>query len=163
MIGNRQELVLESSLENLREVEKFVEDLSDYYNLNNNYFGTILLSLTEAFKNAVIHRNASDPKKSVIITCDPIPSGLSFSVQDQGRGFDFSSIPDPTDFDEKENPKSGLYLIKKLSDDILFLDGGSLLKIRFQIASINFELSLERAKMLNQYFHATNKKTQNSN
>jgi serine/threonine-protein kinase RsbW len=162
MIDQRQELILESRLESLHEIEHFVEEIGDYYNINNTYFGNILVALTEAFKNAAIHGNKLDPDKKVTIVFQQVANGLAFSVQDEGTGFDPSTIPDPTDLEESEATQKGLYLIRKLSDNVVFKEGGAKLDISFRISGINYELGVQRANMLHQYFNVTEKKNQHS-
>lgn len=164
MIDQRQQLILESRLENLNQVERFVEGISDFYNINHNYFGNLLVSVTEAFKNAVIHGNQLNQEKKVVLSFSPAAFGLSFSIEDEGSGFDFKNTPDPTDPslpDDSTQPR-GLYLIKKLSDQVAFKDPGNVINIDFHIASINYELSVKRANMLNTYFHEAAHKTQTS-
>ncbi len=162
MIDHRQELILESRLESLPEIERFVEEIGDYYNINNTYFGNILVALTEAFKNAAIHGNQLDSEKKVSIVFQPVANGLAFTVQDEGPGFDPSLTPDPTEIEDGASAKKGLYLIRKLSDNVIFKEGGAKLDISFRISGINYELSVQRAKMLQQYFHVTEKKNQPS-
>ncbi len=162
MIDQKQQLILESRLENMHRVERFVEEISDFYNINHNYFSNLLVSVTEAFRNAVVHGNAQNPDKKVTIEFSPAPFGLSFSVEDEGEGFDFRAIPDPTEPSADEHAGRGLYLIRKLSDQVVFKAPGNKVQIDFHIASINYELSVSRAKMLNQYFNETIKKTQTS-
>lgn len=164
MIDQKQQLVLESRLENMHRVERFVEEISDFYNINHNYFSNLLVSVTEAFRNSVVHGNGLNPDKKVTIEFSPAPFGLSFSVEDEGNGFDFRSVPDPTDpaLEDGEQAGRGLYLIRKLSDQVVFKEPGNRVQIDFHIASINYELTVSRAKMLNQYFNETVKKTQTS-
>jgi len=164
MIDHKQELILESRLENMTQVERFVEGISDFYNINHNYFGNLLVSVTEAFKNAVIHGNQLNPEKKVTLTFTPAAFGLTFSVEDEGTGFDYHAVPDPTDpaLPEEEQHARGIYLIRKLSDQVVFKDPGNRVQIDFHIASINYELSVNRAKMLNQYFNESVLKTQKS-
>ena len=52
--------------------------------------------------------------------------------KDQGIGFDFTNLPDPTSPEnlEKENGR-GIFLMKNLSDDLVYEDNGSTCKIFF--------------------------------
>ena len=49
---NKQNFVFESKEENIRLVEKFVDEICDYYNINASFFGNIIIAITEAVKNA---------------------------------------------------------------------------------------------------------------
>lgn len=90
----------------------------------------IKLSLEEALVNAIKHGNKLNPKLSVKVDIKSDAKGLTISVKDGGRGFDFNAIPDPTV--EKNMLKTsgrGVYLIKKLMDEVAFFDSGSGIKM----------------------------------
>lgn len=162
MISHTQELVIGSQLENLNQVTGLVEEICDLYNINNTYFGNILVAVTEATKNAIIHGNKGDAGKVVRIRFESGPTGLKFSVQDEGSGFDYHTIPDPTESTDEEAKTSprGLYLIRSLADEIVFKENGSLLQFGFHITSINYQLSAERSKLLHGYYHPDEKRVE---
>ncbi|HOH84231.1 MAG TPA: ATP-binding protein [Bacteroidales bacterium] len=146
-------LIIKSDIHEITEVEKFVESICDYYNLNDTYFGNIMVALTEAVENAIIHGNKSNPGKKVMIHFDFSQKGIDFTVEDQGSGYDFSAIPDATD--AKANPEkkgTGIYLIKTLADDVHFMDNGRKIRMIFNINSINKEVFIHRKKQLEDYF-----------
>ncbi|HNX06054.1 MAG TPA: ATP-binding protein [Bacteroidales bacterium] len=146
-------LIIKSDIHEITEVEKFVESICDYYNLNDTYFGNIMVALTEAVENAIIHGNKSNPDKKVMIHFDFSQKGIDFTVEDQGAGYDFSAIPDATD--AKANPEkkgTGIYLIKTLADDVHFMDNGRKIRMIFNITSINKEVFIHRKKQLEDYF-----------
>ena len=95
MISDKLQLIFPSLPENIHQVEKFVEDICDEYNINNTYFGNILVALTEAVENAIVHGNKNNPAKNVEIIFVSKPEGLSFTIKDEGKGFDINQIPDP--------------------------------------------------------------------
>ena len=153
MINERLELILTSLPENIHKVEKFVEDICDEFNINNTYFGNILVALTEAVENAMNHGNAKDSSKTVQIIFTSKPDGLSFVIKDEGKGFDINTIPDPTDLniDANELKGRGIFLIRHLADEVHFTDNGSRVEIIFKISSINNELAVERMNLLKKY------------
>jgi serine/threonine-protein kinase RsbW len=149
-----EKITLDSNLTNITAVESFVEDISDRYHLNETYFGPMLIVLTEAFKNAVIHGNKNDAKKKVYITIDPVQNGLSFAVSDEGDGFDFDSLPDPISVTdgEYENTGKGLFLMKSLTNDLNFSDDGRTVEMTFNIDGIGQSVMKDRYKVFNKYF-----------
>jgi len=153
MISEKLQLILPSLAENIHQVEKFVEDICDEFNINNTYFGNILVVLTEAVENAMKHGNGNDPKKNVQIIFTSKSEGLSFTISDEGNGFDVSQIPDPTDLnvDPDEIKGRGIFLIKSLADEVKFLNNGKTVEIIFKISSINSEMAIERIKQLKKY------------
>ena len=64
-----EKLVIQSDINNLVEVERFVSAVCDTYNVNN-YAATISMSLLQAAENAIVHGNNSDASKSVTIVSD---------------------------------------------------------------------------------------------
>ena len=95
------------------------------------------LAIAEALSNAVIHGNRKDPDKIVGIcaACDG-QSRLLIAVTDQGDGFDPAVLPDPT---TAENICSshgrGVFLMKRLVDDVEFNLGGRQIVLRKRIAT----------------------------
>lgn len=148
-----QNLKFKSSLDNIHLVEKFVDAICDEYNINNSYFGNIVIALTEAATNAIVHGNKQDSDKTVTITFDPKPAGLSFIIKDNGDGFNFNNIPDPTDVENKTKSEEGrgIFLIKSLADEVIFNDTGNSVELIFNISSINKELALDRISKLKSY------------
>jgi serine/threonine-protein kinase RsbW len=148
-----RELTISSSLSNIYKIEKFVEEICDAYYITNSYFGNILLSVEEAVKNAIIHGNKSDKRKNVRISFRRIPNGLSFTVTDQGDGFDLLDIPNPiSGKSETKTQGTGIFLIRSLSDKVSFNAPGNQVEIVFYISSISQETTLNRINRVNQYF-----------
>jgi serine/threonine-protein kinase RsbW len=80
------------------------------------------LALREALRNAVLHGNCLDPCKLVQVDCRcELGNGVSIVVKDQGRGFDPSTIPDPSVVGNLEAEHGrGIFLIRWLMDDVSF-------------------------------------------
>lgn len=121
-----------SKVENLSLVEKFIDNVCEENKVNQDYYGNILIALTEAVNNAIFHGNSSDPKKSVTVSFKPGNGNLAFMVEDQGKGFDYGTLPDPTDPANIENPNGrGVFLMKHLADKVLFHDSGRRVELIF--------------------------------
>lgn len=149
-----REIQINSSLTELYKVEEFVETISDVYNINNNYYSTILISLDEAVRNAIEHGNNFETNKKVTISFKTNNGELIFSVKDMGKGFALSNIPDPTspDYDESQETGTGLFLMKQLSDDLKTNKEGNVISLHFKVSSINKELAIQRSFALNSFF-----------
>jgi len=149
-----KEIQINSSLTELYKVEEFVETISDVYNINNNYYSTILISLDEAVRNAIEHGNNFEADKKVTISFSTNKGDLIFSVSDEGKGFNLSEIPDPTNPDYEENHEvgKGLFLMKHLSDDLQSSEEGNKISLHFKVSSINKELAVQRSSALTSYF-----------
>jgi serine/threonine-protein kinase RsbW len=80
-----REIKIESSLDEMFLVEQFVEEISEEHLLYGNYFGNILMAVTEAVRNAIIHGNGQDKKKFVSIMLENTKEGLWISVLDRRK------------------------------------------------------------------------------
>jgi serine/threonine-protein kinase RsbW len=154
MCNQTKELKIPSALMNLSQIEKFVEEICDQHYLNDSYFGNILVAVEEAVKNAIIHGNKNDINKQVIITYHSGSRGLTFRIEDEGEGFDYSSVPDLLEYEESVSAKigKGIFLIRALADNVSYNDAGNSVEITFDISSIYRETTLSRINKLHQYF-----------
>lgn len=157
-------LKIKSLMSNIHKLEKFIEDICDDYNINNTYFGTILVAVAEAVENSIIHGNKYNEKKQIKITFSSDDKGLCFMVEDEGEGFDITKIPDATDtVNNPEKKGTGIFIIKSLADDIEFRDYGKKVIMKFHISSINQQIASKRENLLNQYFKVDMKEKERKN
>ncbi|TVP75512.1 MAG: ATP-binding protein [Gemmatimonadales bacterium] len=84
------------------------------------------VSLTEALANAMIYGNGRDPDKRVRVEIALAGHHLEARITDQGRGFDPTSLPDPTTPGNLLDPGGrGIFLMRKLMDDVRFNEQGN--------------------------------------
>ncbi len=128
-------LKLASSPESICELEDFVQSLSQKYDICADRYPDILISLTEAVNNAIIHGNGECSTKKVLIQHRyKKQNGLTFEISDEGHGFDYKSIPDPTCVENLEKIGGrGVFLMKQLSDRIKFANNGRTVIINFDV------------------------------
>lgn len=125
-----------SKPENISIVEKFVDDLRSEFNVGDEVYGNILISLTEAANNAMLHGNKADEKKEVEIQygLDERGKNLVFIIKDQGPGFDYNSLPDPTAPENLEKTSGrGVFLMMQLADMVVFSDKGATIEMQFRL------------------------------
>jgi serine/threonine-protein kinase RsbW len=114
-------------------VEKLIEDIKEEHNIHEDCFGNILVAVTEAVNNAIQHGNSYDPSKKVNITYEIEGDSLMFTVQDEGPGFDYYNLPDPTAPENLEKPTGrGIFLMKHLADQVIFSDNGKTVEMYFK-------------------------------
>jgi serine/threonine-protein kinase RsbW len=83
------------------------------------------IALREALANAIIHGNHEDRRKYVHVTCRCEPDEVSIAVKDEGKGFDFNNVPDPTAPGNIGSVHGrGIHLMKALMDEVRFEEGG---------------------------------------
>ena len=114
-------LEVESNPNNLITVEEFVNYFAKDIGIPEARMNGLMLSVTEATTNAIIHANKCDETKFVKITAKVHEGKLIVTVIDEGVGFDPLKIPDPT---EPENllkdSGRGVYLMKFYMDDLKY-------------------------------------------
>ncbi|MEX0982280.1 MAG: ATP-binding protein [Bacteroidales bacterium] len=130
----KKDIEIYSSKENLRVVEKVIDEMSIELNLSDEVYGNILVATMEATNNAIVHGNQSDPEKQVKVYIVKKERDLLIRIIDQGKGFDYTSVPDPTSPEniEKINGR-GLFLMKRLSDGMCFEEQGRVVELKFRI------------------------------
>jgi serine/threonine-protein kinase RsbW len=90
----------------------------------------LFVALDEAFVNAVKHGNKSDPTKLVRITAELTPQEASFTVEDEGEGFDITQIPDPCDpANLFRTSGRGVLLIYNIMDEVEYNAQGNRVKM----------------------------------
>jgi serine/threonine-protein kinase RsbW len=146
-------LSIPSSTENIHQVEGFIEEICDRYNLTGHYFGNISLAVLEAVDNAIIHGNRNNKDKSVKLILSIKPGQLEFKINDEGAGFDYSKVPDPTDpmIDIPEGIGRGLFIIRSMTDEVTFNDQGNEITMTFKISGISKKMIDERIKKMESY------------
>ncbi|MEJ2495537.1 MAG: ATP-binding protein [Ignavibacteriaceae bacterium] len=119
MAEEKYHLEIESDPNNLITVEEFVNYFCKDVKLPEEKLSDVLLAVTEATTNAIIHANKSDASKKVIIDVEIKDSKLIVKVKDEGEGFDPGEIPDPTEPENllKDHGR-GVYLMKVYMDDL---------------------------------------------
>jgi serine/threonine-protein kinase RsbW len=122
-----------SKPESINLVEKLIDDLKTEYQVHEECYGNMLVAVTEAVNNAMQHGNKYDPAKMVNITYEVDADQISFTISDQGSGFDYLNLPDPTDPENLEKPAGrGVFLMKHLADQIIFSENGKVVELYFK-------------------------------
>lgn len=129
-----KKLSIASKIDNLRRVEKVIDDISVEYNIGEDQYGNILIAALEAANNAILHGNKLDESKNVEVLFTINDESLKIRVEDSGPGFDYDNIPDPTAPENIENVNGrGIFLMEKLSDNISFDKEGAIVLLEFKL------------------------------
>ena len=119
---------------NICMVEEYLDKIFTEYRLDKSLYPNVLVSLTEAVTNAILHGNKSDGSKFVCVRTTRLKRHICFRISDEGPGFDPASIPDPTLPENVANCGGrGVFLMQKLSDRVIFSDQGRTVEIKFMI------------------------------
>jgi serine/threonine-protein kinase RsbW len=86
----------------------------------------IKLALEEAITNAMRHGNLLRSSCFVTVEIEGDSEKVILDVHDEGKGFDFKNVPNPTFSENSSKPSGrGIFLMHKLMDSVDFYDGGS--------------------------------------
>lgn len=124
----KQELILTSSLDSLAELEQFVDKITKHAGLDDDTSSRFQLVMSEACTNAIMHGNKMDESKKVFINAEVFDDKIIVTVEDQGKGFDPESVPDPLATDNLlKTSGRGVYLIKQYADEFSYSPKGNIL------------------------------------
>ncbi len=116
-------------------IETYVANLRKTCKLTQEVYDNILISLTEAVNNAIIHGNKKDESKYVRVNCVEKKQEVVIRISDEGRGFNPHDVVDPTLPQNLECCGGrGVFIMKQLSDKISFLDSGRTVEMHFKLA-----------------------------
>lgn len=132
--GNLYTLQLPSKEESITLLEELIENIADTYNVGEDTFANMMTCLNEALINAIKHGNKFDVTKKVIVNADVDNKRLIWTVTDEGEGFDYVHLPDPTAPENLEALTGrGVYIMKHLADQCIFNTSGNEVELHFKI------------------------------
>ncbi|HCV43171.1 MAG TPA: ATP-binding protein [Bacteroidetes bacterium] len=119
-------MTLQSNPKQIRRVEPFLKKINHAVHLDEIKMHKMMVSLTEAVNNAIIHGNKSNLDKKVHVRCEMLPGWLVVFVNDEGRGFVPEKVRNPLRKKNlmRENGR-GVFLMKTLMDKVEFEHGSS--------------------------------------
>ena len=80
------------------------------------------MAVSEACTNAIRHAIRDNPSAKVIVRFRLTKAELIIEVSDQGDGFNFEAIL-PPEFDRHPEGGYGLYIIRKIMDEVRYTRG----------------------------------------
>lgn len=130
----KKSISIASKIQNINIVEKLIDEISEEVNLNSEIYGKMLIAAVEAVNNAIVHGNKEDESKRVKISFEIKTPDINIFIEDQGDGFDYSHVPDPTKPENIENIHGrGVYLMKHLADNVEFHKNGKIVELYFSM------------------------------
>jgi len=131
-----QNIVLSSDVSNIVQIEELIDTICENCHITEDNYGNILIALTEAVNNAIVHGNKYDKTKNVNLSLEASDREVCFIVKDEGDGFDETLVPDPT-LPENLDKLSGrgVFLMNSLADEVSFEENGTLVRLKFTIST----------------------------
>ncbi|MHA7130494.1 ATP-binding protein [Algoriphagus namhaensis] len=123
-----------SLIDNIKIVESFIDNARDKFEIDDDIYGNIMISVTECVSNAIIHGNGKNKDKLVHLELTMQDEVLTFIISDEGEGFDTNELKDPTEPENIEKTGGrGIFIIKHLTDDFKYEDGGKKATLSFYL------------------------------
>ncbi|SNS42761.1 serine/threonine-protein kinase RsbW [Belliella buryatensis] len=114
-----------SLIENIKIIESFIDNAREKFHIDDDIYGNIMISVTECVSNAILHGNAGDANKKVNLELHFEDEQIQFVITDEGSGFDYEHLEDPTAPENLEKAGGrGIFIMKHLSDNVAFEDEG---------------------------------------
>jgi serine/threonine-protein kinase RsbW len=132
--GEMYTLQLPSKQESITLLENLIEEIADKHNVSEDTFANMMTCLNEAVINAIIHGNKLADDKKVIVNADVEGKRIIWTVTDEGDGFDYNNLADPTAPENLENLTGrGVFIIKHLADQYVYNAKGNEVELHFKI------------------------------
>lgn len=128
-------LQLPSKLESITILENFIDTIQAENSIPESVYANMLTCLNEVVINSIIHGNKQDESKKVYINLEIIDKKeFQFTITDEGEGFDYNNLPDPTAPDNLQNLSGrGIFIVKHLADQCIFNMSGNQIELHFKI------------------------------
>jgi serine/threonine-protein kinase RsbW len=130
-----RKLELHSSPDVIHKVEGAIDEIRTELEIRDDVYGNVMVAVTEAVNNSVVHGNQSDPNKKLFLDFEMENQyRLVVRVRDEGPGFDPTKLSDPTAPENLENIGGrGVFLMRQLADELTFLLDGRIVEMVFNI------------------------------
>ncbi|WP_462267329.1 ATP-binding protein [Mucilaginibacter sp.] len=127
-------LQLPSRRDSIIQLEALIEEIADKHQVSEDTFANMMTCLNEVVINAIVHGNKLDPDKKVIVNAEVDSKRIIWTVTDEGAGFDYLNLPDPTAEENLEKLTGrGVFIIKHLADQCIFNASGNEVELHFKI------------------------------
>ena len=127
-------LQLPSKPESITLLENLIEQIADKHHVSEDTFANMMTCLNEIAINAIVHGNKLDESKKVIVNAEVESKRVIWTVTDEGAGFDYDHLPDPTAVENLENLTGrGVFIVKQLADQCVFNSRGNEVELHFKI------------------------------
>ncbi|MFP4369767.1 MAG: ATP-binding protein [Candidatus Kapaibacterium sp.] len=129
-----KKMELGSHKSSMAEVEPLLKDLQQAVDIPDEKFYNLLIAVTEAVNNAIVHGNKYRKDKRVLLIIESDKSSVVITVIDEGEGFNPNNVADPRHPENlMKDSGRGVFIMKSLADEIIYESGknGTELKIIF--------------------------------
>ncbi|MFA6469767.1 MAG: ATP-binding protein [Bacteroidota bacterium] len=120
------QLKIPSSRKNIHLVEEFFRSTNKAFNLPDEKLHALLVSVTEAVNNGIIHGNNNDESKYVTLTSSMRGRTVTIKVKDEGMGFTPETVANPLSEENLLNTGGrGVFLMKAFMQSVKYNKKGN--------------------------------------
>lgn len=125
-IREKIEFVFPSTISLMHSILDYLMKRVEKVGVINPENSNLFIALDEAFVNAVKHGNKYDASKIVKVSAEVSVKEARFTVEDEGEGFDVSSIPNPLDPENLfKSSGRGVLIIHNVMDEVKYNERGN--------------------------------------
>jgi len=119
MSAHRVSYTLDSTLDTVNSAEETASQIATEAGFDEEEVMKIAMAVREAAVNAVLHGNAYDPGKKVMVDFERTDQHLVNTIRDQGKGLDLNKVPDPLAPENLlKTSGRGIFLIRSFMDEV---------------------------------------------
>ena len=119
----KDKLEIKSRTENLAEIREFINSAAVDAGFSKEAIDNIILAVDEACTNIIKHAYKYFPDGKIILNLKTDKKTFTIEIIDYGKSFDPGLVPNPDllkYYDEKRVGGLGMYLMKKLMDEVKY-------------------------------------------
>jgi serine/threonine-protein kinase RsbW len=123
-------ITIPGEIKYVREISSKILKKLETREIDESVLFDIRLCVEEVVRNAIEHGNKHNKRSKVKINYRIEDDKFIIEVEDEGAGFDYKSLPNPTHEDNiMKGSGRGIYLVRHLMDKAEFNDKGNKVKL----------------------------------
>lgn len=125
---------LASTYEELERVEHLLNELQEKLGFDDEFYARLMLTVSEAATNAVVHGNDLDASKKATIVAETDNEVLTITTTDEGAGFVPEEVPNPlAEENLLKTSGRGVFLMQEYADETEYQNDGRTLVLKFKL------------------------------
>jgi len=125
-------LNIKSETKNIDLVRSFLRNIFYECEFDFVLFNRVFLGVSEAVCNSIEHGNQGVAEKNVQISVFAGIDYIVVTVKDEGIGFEYEMLPDPTtEVNLRKESGRGIHILRNVADNVVFQEHGTKITIKF--------------------------------
>lgn len=126
-------IMLPSDKTSLLKLEPILKEVKKKHQIKDDNFYNVMIAVTEAVNNAIVHGNKLSPDKNVSFNIEANENFITITIEDEGEGFDPNKVEDCLKPENLlKDGGRGVFLIKELMDEVTITNTGNGTKIEMK-------------------------------